>query len=103
PVTGSKRPLPSTMWEMSLAPPGGTGVLAMTPMMGAARRPAGESSPHSRAVAAMAYRRVESDLDRIIFGHLANARPHDLYWENPPSAFQRIFFTVILAPQACGR
>jgi hypothetical protein len=38
----------------------------------------------------MAYRRVDSDLDRTIFGHLADARPHDLEWEDPPSAFQKI-------------
>ena len=89
------------MWEISLAPPGGTSVVAMTPTMGAARRPEVKSSPPKEAVTAMVYRRVDSDLDRTIDGCLTDAGTHDLYWENPTSAFQKISSTI--GPHSCLR
>src|SRR4030095_11482236 len=83
--------------EMSLAPPGGTGVEAMTPVMGAACRPVAESSPPSTAT-----KRIRAgtcivvfldcaDLDRSIFGQVADARLHDLHWEYLSSAFEKPF------------
>src|SRR4030095_8076655 len=34
-----------------------------------------------------------SELDRSIFGAVADARLHNLHWENLPSAFQKLFFS----------
>jgi hypothetical protein len=73
----------------------------MTPTMGPRADRRAESSPHNKAVTAMVYRRVDSDLDRTIDGCLADAITHDLHRENPTSAFQKIFFTS--GPRSCLR